>query len=287
MAKNKVVKSTVVVDPKVAAINKLYDWDKTPRSLLPAPTRSFEVGEQVIVGHLENVTILEKLEDGYAYLYSYQWPERNKQHSVTMYRASWWVDIEKNKDTSNVPRLFSPYVRRHVIYCDLSSILSHITNGGLVCDPLYQRGYVWTEENRVALIESIFDFIDIGSFLLLRNACFNHTGDKSTKTYRTITGELVKVKRCEDNTVAIIDGQQRLTTIINFVEGRWAYKGLFFSQLNIQDQREFLHTSVGFSIVDEDQTTDKEIIRMFLQANRGVPQTPEHLAVVQSLYDNM
>lgn len=286
MSKKKPTPPLTAEEQKAQAIAALKQWDRTPMSLIPPPTRTFEPGEAAAVGNLKDVAIVEELFDGLAYLYTCTWTERDKE-PITKYRASWWFDIEKLRDTSDVPRLFAPYVRHRVTYSDLSSIVHHLSSGGIVCDPRYQRGYVWTEANREALIESIFDRLDIGSFLFIRSAGYLHKDDDSTKEYRTLDGRLIKLPRCEDNTVAIIDGQQRLSTILNFMLGRWAYKGLFFSQMNKRDQIEFEQTSVGYRIVEEEQTNEKEIVRMFLQANRGVPQSPEHLAAVQALYDSM
>ncbi len=266
MAKKKVAPPPTIDELKANAIARLTEWDRTPKSLIPVPTREFEVGEEAIVGALKDVVILEELEGGYAYLYSCTWTER---------------------DNTNVPRLFSPYKLHPCSNSDLSSVLHHILNGGLVCDPRYQRGYVWTDANKDALIESIFDRLDIGSFLFVRHAGFNHKDDESIRTYRTLDGRSVDVKRCEDYTVAIIDGQQRLTTITDFMLGRRAYKGVYFSQMNPRDQIEFEQASVAFRIVEEEKVSEKDIVRMFLQSNRGVPQSPEHIAKVQAMYESM
>lgn len=66
----------VEVQPKTreeqieAARNSLDVFDRTPLDLVPVPSRSFEIGEQVRIGHLRDVTILEKLHDGKVYVYS-------------------------------------------------------------------------------------------------------------------------------------------------------------------------------------------------------------------------
>lgn len=287
MAKKKAPTPPPTVEElKAEAIARLTHWDRTPKALIPPPTREFVVGEEAVVGALKDVVILEVLEDGYAYLYSCTWTEHDKP-PVTQYRASWWIDVEKKRDTTGVPRLFSPYKLHPCSNSDLSSVLHHILNGGLVCDPRYQRGYVWSDANKDALIESIFDRLDIGSFLFVRHAGFNHKDDESIRTYRTLDGREVGVKRNEDYTVAIIDGQQRLTTITDFMLGRRAYKGVFFSQMNPRDQLEFEQHSVAFRIVEEEKVSEKDIVRMFLQSNRGVPQSPEHIAKVQAMYESM
>lgn len=288
MARSKKTVTTVKTpEQKMSeAKEQLVYWGGSPLPLIPRPTRIFSIGEKVRVGHLMDVVILEQLEGGMAYLYSFTHHERN-QEPVTEYRASYWTEIDKDADTTGVPSLFSPYQRHHAINSDLGSIIHHITTGGLVCDTRYQRGYVWSEENKDALIESIFDRLDIGSFLFVRHSGFLHKEDHTIRPYRTIDGREVKIKRCDDYTTAIIDGQQRLTTMIDFLLDRRPYKGICFSQMNIRDQHEFTSTPVMFRIIDEGSVSEKEVVRMFLQSNRGVPQAPEHLAKVQAFYDSM
>src|SRR6185437_9104589 len=95
----------------------------------------------------------------------------------------------------------------------------------------------------------------------------------------------ITVPKCKDYSYTVVDGQQRLTTLINFYLDKFSYKGRFFSELTNQDRIYFNGTSVSYRIISEEQLTRKEILRLFLQANRGVPQSPEHLAKVQKLYE--
>lgn len=265
----------------------LDDFDRTQEEIQPAPTRMFENGELVRVGNLQNVVVLKKLFDGKAYVYRCDWQGKRDDPVTVHYRCSWWFDLEKMVDTSARPQLMSGYKQYPAISSDISAILHHMQGGGLVCDPMYQRGYVWSEENKDALIESIFERLDIGAFLLVTHSGFNHEGDESLKEYRTMDGRIVHIKRCEDYTSAVVDGQQRLTTILDFYLNRRPYKGLYFSQLCWQDRHEFEQHSVQYRLVREEQVKEKDVVRMFLQSNRGVPQSAEHLAKVQALYDSM
>lgn len=268
------------------AKDAFYHWDNTPISLQPRPTRAFEVGEQVNIGNLKEVFIDEVLEDGMAYLYHCTWIERDED-PVIQYRVAWWFDVNKTKNNVDAPRLMSEYRQYPAISTSLDSILHYLVSGGIVCDPRYQRGYVWTEQNKDALIESVFDRLDIGSFLFVSNSGYLHSKDSGMRLYKTIDGREASIPKCDDYTMAIIDGQQRLTTLLDFVLGRRAYKGMFYSQLNPRDRHEFEQASVMLRIVKEDSVSEKDIIRMFLQSNRGVPQSPEHMANVQALYESM
>jgi hypothetical protein len=199
-----------------------------------------------------------------------------------------WFDIKKlsSYDTT-VPRLFSTYQRHPALNTSLDGIIHYLHSGGIVCDPLYQRDYVWSEDNKDQLIESVFDRLDIGSFLFVRHAGYKHKGDATTKTYRTLMGTDVVIPRQDDYTVSIIDGQQRLTTLLDFYMDRRPYKGVYFSQLHPSDRHEFEDFSVMLRIIEEDKVSEKDIVRMFLQSNRGVPQTPEHLDKVRAMYESM
>lgn len=263
-------------------------FDTSITHLQPKPTRFFEVGEEVIIGNLKNVVIEEILFDGLAYIYSCLWAEKQGGEGITKYQVSWWFDINKiDSRPNNVPRLMNEGRTFSTTSSDLDGVLFFMNSNGLVVDPTYQREYVWTEENKDALIESIFDRLDIGSFLFVRHHGYLHQDDTTEMKYRTLDGREVSVMAKDDYTVVIIDGQQRLTTICDFVLGRRPYKGIYFSQLHWRDQIEFLGSTVSYRIVNEELTNEKEILRMFLQANRGVPQTPEHLAKVQAIYDAM
>jgi hypothetical protein len=105
--------------------------------------------------------------------------------------------------------------------------------------------------------------------------------------YINLDGETISIPKADDYSNVIIDGQQRLTTIAHFVLDKRPYKGVYYSMLNRCDQIEFMNHPIMWRTVDEDNVTEKEVVRMFLQSNRGVPQAPEHLAKVQALYESM
>lgn len=264
--------------------NNLARFDKSPIELIPTPTRTFQVGESVRVGFLDNVVIQKVLFSGKAYVFSYT-SSRDSAQSSTCYQANWWFNVKHLDNHADAPILMSQHRIFPAISSDISALLSLMESGGLVVDTRYQREYVWTEENKDALIESIFDHLDIGAFLLIRHHGYLHTD--GTVKYRTLEGTEIEIQRKDDYTSAVIDGQQRLTTIFDFVLDRRPYKGVYFSQLNWRDRHEFMNKSVQYRLINEEQTTEKEVLRMFLQSNRGVPQQPEHLAEIQALYDAM
>ena len=287
MAKKTKEVKVLTVEERIAEAEKCWMLDRTQEALIPEPTRTFAVGERVKVGNLKEVFIEKVLFGGKAYVYRCLWTSREVPDGTVKYQSTWWFNVEKMVDTTGVPRLMSQFRIFPASVSDIDSLLFHMSGGGLVVDPKYQRDYVWSEENKDALIESVFDHLDIGAFLLVRHHGYLHKGDETLRTYRTLDGREVQVPACEDYTVAVVDGQQRLTTLCDFIHDRRPYKGIYFSQMHPRDQIEFTNKSVAFRIINEEQTTEKEVLRMFLQSNRGVPQSPEHIAKIQAMYDAM
>ena len=79
-------------------------------------------------------------------------------------------------------------------------------------NPDYQRDYVWELSDKQLLIDSIFNNIDIGKFAFIH--LDYKTWNKTGYAYE------------------ILDGKQRLKTIIDFYENRFSYKGIYYNDLS-------------------------------------------------------
>lgn len=270
-----------------AEANFFGQFKVTQPELIAKPTRIFDVGDAVQVGGLTNCVVAKVLLNGKGYVVEYTSSSRDiAAHQA--FGTWWWVDVEypRKADDPN-DRLFQKGWRGGAITSAIDSILHLYTSDGLVCNPDYQRGYVWSEFDREQLLDSIFDRMDIGMFVLVRNEGYNHEGDKTPMKYLTITGEPVEIPRCENYCVEIIDGQQRLTTIIRFMLDQFTHRGRYFSQLSFSDRIEFERYGIQYRLLREEETSRKEILEMFLKVNRGVPQTNEHLDKVRKLLKDM
>lgn len=136
----------------------------------------------------------------------------------------------------------------------------------------YQRGFVWTLENKQNLIESIYNHVDCGK-VLIRKLTWDEL------EYRQNKGETELAFR------EIVDGKQRLHTIIEFINDEFPDKfGNYFSDLSNLAQHKFLdHQLIGYS--EMENISDKDILAQFLKMNfEGVPQSTAHLDYVRSLF---
>jgi hypothetical protein len=114
-------------------------------------------------------------------------------------------------------------------------VISHWHQQGiLLLDPPYQRGDVWGNRRRVNLIRSIILGIPIPSIII---------NDRFSASWK------------DDESLAVIDGKQRITAILKFLNGDLRIPGEWFGMdgpVTIQDlpmpqQRRFRQTPVAFS----------------------------------------
>ena len=271
-----------------AATAEFFKFKNADPKLIATPNRFFKIGDSVRVGALDECVIADILFDGKAYVIQHlSTPTREDKNRYERFGTWWWLDVWSPNAFKSPDRLFQEGWRGGAIQSSMDSLLHIYTYDGLVCNPEYQRGYVWTDEDRNQLLDSIFDRMDIGKFVLVRNEGYNHEGDHSLVKYKTITGEDVEIERCNNYCVEIIDGQQRLTTIIRFMLDLYEYRGRKYSNLNFHDRAEFDTFSVQYRLLREEEMTRKQILQMFMKVNRGVPQSPEHLERVRKMLEAM
>jgi hypothetical protein len=250
-------------------------------------TRTYEIGERVTLGARTNVIVVHDFGDntyiiemdvGVNRVGSTPSGARERVHVR-------WFDIHK-VNTNNKKEFYQEWKRPSYLNSGLSSLVHLHTFEGLVIDDRFQRGYVWTDADRESLLDSIFDRGNIGTFLLCRNHGY-HKKNQPDITYRTITGENVTIKAEEDYTVSIIDGQQRLTTLMNFWMGRFKYRGRTFEELSGWDKYAFEDFPIQYALVNDNEYTYEELLRLFIQTNRGVPVDQTHMEKVVALYNSL
>jgi len=136
--------------------------------------------------------------------------------------------------------------------------------GFLLLDPTYQRGDVWGETRRRNLIRSICLGIPIASIIV--NDRLRHD------QWNVPIGEPF---------IAVIDGKQRITTILMFMDSAFAVPGdwfgiedgqqYLFCELPLGLQRAFRHIPLAFSEGSlPDLASEREVFELVNYG--GVPQ---------------
>lgn len=133
---------------------------------------------------------------------------------------------------------------------------------GLVMDPDFQRGHVWSEAQQIAYVEFLLREGRSG-----RDILFNHT---KWETYLSP----------DDGEFVCVDGLQRTNAITRFAEGQIRAFGHFISEY--EDQLLMNRIVVKFHV--NNLTNRKDVLEWYLQINSGgVVHSEEELNRVRGL----
>jgi hypothetical protein len=262
------MKKKPMLSPEEQAELDLKFWrEQLQESLINEPTVFYNVGDEVIFGGIKKTTITEILDGGKIYKTHQVVTENNYgnpyDYERDMYVA--WHDLIPKTEKTNSIMLIDD-VWRNISYQqrDLSGLLSAYRSShcGIDLDPDYQRGLVWTLEDKQKLLSSIFNCIDIGKFTFI----------KRPYTYE---GKLLEV----------LDGKQRINAIVEFSEGRFEYLGRTYFTLNNHDRHHFDSYSISWAEIPT--VTQKQKYEYFLRLNTGgKPIDQQHIEKVKTLLQN-
>lgn len=99
-------------------------------------------------------------------------------------------------------------VKTQNVEYDLETLVKRISKGSIKLDPDYQRRHRWTNEVSSRLVESLILNIPIPVVFISQDVDVDEETDEATSRY------------------TVIDGQQRLTAIYDFMRGLYALEGL-------------------------------------------------------------
>ncbi len=226
----------------------------------PEPTYRFNVGDPVKVGSLKDVVVDYVSEDGKAYVVDFTNVNNNYGNPIETphtKRAFCWYEVRPVETETN-SLIQNEDVKINFSNSSIESVIFKVLHFGVDFDPEYQRGLVWSMEDKTALLDSVFNNIDIGKFAFIHNGYTTHYGYQ------------------------ILDGKQRLTTLVDFYLNKFPYKGKYYNELSAKDKRWFLNRQVAVGEMRE--ATREQIIKYFIMLNTtGHVVDKEHLDQVAQL----
>lgn len=245
------------------------------RKRVPEPTRLHAIGDRMTYGAWDWSAILEVLDDGKVYkMFSVTRHTNTNVGDYTSFKIHYvnWYEIvpyQTDEDIDSIEKhtqhedIHFNFQQRDIAAIIYLSFDEH----GVDFDADYQRGNVWTSQQKVDLIESIFNNVDIGKFVIIRRPW----GDDPNKPKTDLLYE-------------VLDGKQRITAILDFYLNRFKYKGKYYSELHPYDRRHFKYYSISFA--EARPMTQEQKYRYFLKLNTcGTPVDPEHLKKVQEMWE--
>lgn len=217
VAKSKVVTQKVLTieEQEQQELNRALDFYPF------CPTKpefvKFNADEEVIYGaHKKTVMIKPAIDD--RFYFCNVWLEQKDKFGRKSgvfepeLKCLPWFNVQKISDLQDT----SFYKNKSEFFLsfsnnDISSLWHSYTGCGLDLEPEYQREYVWDDSDKEKLIDSIFENASIGTFVLCR---------RDYGTYQKL--------------YEVVDGKQRLTTIFDFMENKFPYRGYYFRQLSLK-----------------------------------------------------
>lgn len=233
---------------------------------MPPKRRTYKVGHRVQYGHLKETYIREVYRDGRYYLAEHVGVirEKNGQPKNELHILT-WIDILPYKGSKDTAFAKEEKVYLRMLNSPLSSLISmvHRNHAGVDMDVEYQREHVWGRKDKIELIDSIFNNVDIGKFVFVQRDI-------------RVKGKLYE----------ILDGKQRLTAITEFVEDRFKYRGFYFSELSYHDQHKFTDYNISYGYLEN--PNKEAIFETFIKLNTcGKPMASKHINHVKQLLSEL
>lgn len=135
----------------------------------------------------------------------------------------------------------------------------------------YQRDFVWTLEQKQNLIESIYNYINIGT-IVVRKRPYEYVANRAKQKKEVAFFD-------------IVDGKQRLDAIFGFVKNEFCdLQGRYYRDFSRAGQSRFEDfRQLGYGELGE-SSTDQDVKNVFLGINvEGTPMSTEHIEFVKSI----
>jgi hypothetical protein len=241
--------------------NKLNEL-KNKLFLIPKPTYIFNIGDKVSIGNLQDVTVEQVLENGKIYLIDYSFINNNYGNPIKHEHQKQyveWFSIRKYQENKSTELIKNEDIKMNFMNQEIEGLFSKVYHFGVDFSPEYQRDFVWNLEDKITLIDSIFNNVEIGKFV------FIHLGYSGDYLYE------------------ILDGKQRLRALLDFYEDRFQYKGKYFSNLSRKEQYFFKGYQISVAEMRGEITREQKL-RYFLLLNRtGHVMAKEQLDKVEKM----
>ena len=227
---------------------KTFENNTHKSSFSPEPTYVHAIGDRVVYGSHDEAWVVDISDDKKFYKLKLIQHAGVKRHKTCEYAESYqiteWYFVRKYHENQTVI-VGEDDTRLNYSQRALTDIIGKMFYFGVDMNPEYQRELVWTDADKVLLIDSVYNHVDIGKFVFVHLQF-----DANGPTYE------------------ILDGKQRVTALMEFYTDQFRYKGLTFSEMSDRDQSHFENFYV--SIAELNMPKDKNTLyKYFIKLNTG------------------
>ncbi|WP_043978146.1 DUF262 domain-containing protein [Priestia megaterium] len=137
-------------------------------------------------------------------------------------------------------------VKYNVRARQLLDIINEIKSGRIILSPHFQRNFVWREVHRIDFIRTIMMGLPFPEIFVAK-------GDLDVEAMVT--------------TSCIVDGQQRLSSIMGFIDGELEVDGKHWSDMSKEEKEDFLKYEIAIIELDI-KHDDPLVLEIFKRLNR-------------------
>lgn len=154
------------------------------------------------------------------------------------------------------------------------------STGGIDTDPDFQRGHVWNEFTRIRFVEH-----------LLRGGEHGRTIVWNTPVQDAMAHHRHAGSRDLDDTLVLVDGKQRLTSVLAFIEGSVkVFDGHALQDFDEPSRREIMSATGRLRLQMSVHALQRraELLRLYLELNEGaVAHSPDEINRVRGMLDQL
>ena len=231
------------------------------RDTINEPSWAYKIGEEIRWGNHDK-TIVTDIADGGKYIKVHVLSTNTNYGRPYQYEHDAWIEwhrVQPLRDHSRTPVISSREDHLYFLQTQMEGVIQSYYSQGVELNPPYQRDIVWKDEQRQALLDSIFMNADIGKFVFAKR-----------KYEPGVPG------------LEIVDGKQRFVTMMTYMENRWAWRGRYFYDLHRFDQHHIESYPAPQCILEEPSL--ERILKIFLRVNvSGVPMESSHIKRVEAM----
>ena len=231
--------------------------------------RGFKIADEVFVDDSKNKRIIAEFienDEGTFVIFT--------DHSIIhLPKLIEMISKEKRQDSEGKP--YFRTLKEHSIFddvhideitSDVENMLNEFSVGTYDFNPIYQRDLVWSTEKKQEFVKKLL----IGD-VDLRPTFITAPYKKSKREYE------------------VLDGKQRMMSIIQFVQNQFPVEGLYYKDLTMGDVSRLMNATFKYKLIKYydkkkgfSEMSLKQKVELFLQVNEyGQKVSDEHLAKIK------